>query len=151
MKRILFFTAAMLLAGFLHAANDPTLEGREYNSYQDTGQEKSLTWTTSASSGTISTCTIPSWANGFRIRPASTAVRFSVRLQSNTSDVAVSTQILVGLGAITENQMGRGGIALADEWTTRLLPFRVTAGTAETRTLYVISAGGSIAVQLEFF
>ncbi len=146
MKKLIIVSIFLMCAAVSHAASNKGMADRQWESYSDTGKEKSIELTLSSSAGVVSTVTVPSWAKGFRLYPRTNAIRFSVRLESNSSDVNISSTVASSAISIAEDNLGRGGIAKPDGWETRLLP-----ADATTRLLYLRSATSSVVVDVEFF
>lgn len=118
-----------------------TYDKRVLESLVDTGNEKSLEITLSATPGTITNITLPDAAKGFRLFPRTNHIRFSV---NNTSPAAVGT-VAANDQTVVAADFAVGGIAKADLWETRLLPH------GKNRTLSLRSITGSVVVDCEVF
>jgi len=146
MRKLILLSMILLLPAITMAASSRSSNQRVRESYVDTGKVTSIEITLSAAAGTVSTVTIPSWAKGFRLYPRTNHIRFSVREVSDTVDVVLSTVTTSSILIITSTDPARGGIAKANLWETRLLPFDGT-----TRTIHFMSATASVVLDLEFF
>lgn len=102
------------------------------------GVLKSIKCTLSATPGTLTTITLPDNAQGFRLYPATSDIRFAIG--ENPAAEATDTD-----GTVAAADFAVGAIAKADQWETRLL----AAGTA--RTLRLRSATASVVVEVGVF
>lgn len=143
---------SLFLASQVHAAAKGTVYEREFESYQDTGQEKQATLT--VSSTTISTITFQTNAVGFKLYPRTNPIVFAVGIFNssggNNADVVISTGVSLAAGnwTVTSN-FSVGGIAKPDQWEIRLLP----GDEQRTRRIYLKAPAGStdVTVDMEVF
>jgi hypothetical protein len=102
------------------------------------GQLGSIEITLSGTPGTVTTFTFPDTAQGFNLYPRSNPARFAIG--EDPAAVATSSSTSIAAAALAV-----GGIAKADQWTTRL----IAAGTS--RTLRLRSLTASLVIDLEVF
>ena len=102
------------------------------------GQLTSIEITLSATPGTVTTVTLPDTARGFTLYPRANPARFAIG--EDPAAVAASSSTTIAAASLAV-----GGIAKADEWTTRL----IAAGTG--RTLRLRSLTASLILDLEVF
>ena len=123
------------------SSNAATIDSRHGESYIDTGAEKSVEITLSATPGTVTNITVPDTAKGFKLYPRTDHIRFSV---NNTSPAAVAT-VATNDQTVVAADFAVGGIAKGNLWETRLLP------NGASRTISLRSATASVVVDLEVF
>ena len=120
---------------------------REYESYTDTGAEKSAEITLSVTAGNITLVTLPTDVKGFRVYPRSYSVRFSAYNGSRRTVAAVGVS---SISAVTVGDLTIGGIAKADQWETRLLPHYNDVSSVD-RVVELRSTTASVVVDFEVF
>jgi hypothetical protein len=101
------------------------------------GAVRSCEVTLSSSAGTVTVVTLPSTARGVRLFPRTNHVRFSL----DHAPVAVGTDTTT---AVAVAKLTQGGVAKADQWTTRSLP-----GDRVAHTLQLRSTTASVVVDIE--
>lgn len=116
---------------------------REYESHVDTGKEMSCQITLSGTPSTVTTVTIPVNYKGFRIYSASDDLRFGVSQTVAAVGTSSSTTVTISDFAI-------GGVVIAGQWETRLLPNQ-DVGTTTERTITLSSTSASSVLTLELF
>jgi hypothetical protein len=102
------------------------------------GALSSIEITLSATVGTVTTVTLPDTARGFNLYARANPARFAIN--EDPAAVGTSSSTTIAASAFTV-----GGIAKADQWTTRL----IAAGT--NRTLRLRSLTASLVLDLEVF
>lgn len=120
------------------------LGDRQYESYEDTGAEKSAQITLSGTPGTIFNVTVPAWAKGFKFYPRAKDVRFAVSGTGHSRTLA-AVAALNSTPSAVDGAFAVGGIAKADQWEKRLLP------SWSGRVLQLMSADASVVIDLEIF
>jgi len=126
-------------------ASRNNLNAKHDESFEDTGKEKSIQITLSATPETVTTISIPSDYKGFRIYSANDNVIFAV----NATVVAVGTSSAT---TIASSAFTVGGVALSGQWETRLLPPSTKQKSTDAEryiTLYSLVA--STVLTLEIF
>lgn len=105
------------------------------------GKLKSVTATLNATPGTLTTVTLPDTAQGFRLYPVGSDVRFAIG-EDPAAEAAPAASAAGVAQAIAASQFAAGALAKADQWETRLLD----AGAG--RSLRLRSAAASVVVAI---
>lgn len=114
------------------------LAQRQFESYQDTGHQKSITLTLSGTPGEITAVTLPNDAAGIKVYPPSNDVVFAVD-QTPVPEESSSS------AAIAPSDFGVGGYAIGGLIETRLLH------SGKNRVLNLLSQSASTIVKVETF
>lgn len=124
---------------------------RETESYVDSDRVQSMSVTLSGSAGTVTSITLPRWAKGFRLKPATNAGRFSVGRTPAAQAAKTAT-------TLATSDFAEGAAMEADVWEARLLPSvarkadgTVDPSSAAGRVLKLRSTTASLVVQVELF